>query len=111
MPRHVAEEAKAERLARLQALIDEQQLAFNQAMVGRTVPVLFEKPGRRAGQVIGRSPYLQAVWVEGPDALIGTIAPATIRSAARNSLAGTLAGPARSNPERALSPAGASEAA
>ena len=54
MPGQVAEEVKAERLARLQALLDEQQRAFNAAQVGRTLPVLFEKPGRHAGP--GRRP-------------------------------------------------------
>jgi tRNA-2-methylthio-N6-dimethylallyladenosine synthase len=111
MPGQVAEEVKAERLARLQALLDEQQQAFNEGVVGRTVPVLFEREGRKPGQVVGRSPYLQAVWAEGPTALIGQIAAVEIVSAARNSLAGTLAGPARSTPERAERPTGASEAA
>jgi tRNA-2-methylthio-N6-dimethylallyladenosine synthase len=111
MPGQVAEEVKAERLARLQALLDEQQQAFNEGVVGRTIPVLFEREGRKPGQVVGRSPYLQAVWAEGPAALIGQIAPVEIVSAARNSLAGTLAGPARSTPERAERPTGASEAA
>jgi tRNA-2-methylthio-N6-dimethylallyladenosine synthase len=52
--------------------------------------VLFEKPGRHPGQVIGRSPYLQAVHAKGPASLIGKIAPVTIASAAHNSLAGEL---------------------
>jgi hypothetical protein len=51
MARQVDEDIKTERLRRLQALIDEQQRAFNAATVGRTLPVLFEKPGRRPGQV------------------------------------------------------------
>ncbi len=88
MPGQVAEEVKDERLARLQALLGEQQQAFNETLVGRTVDVLFEKPGRHAGQVVGRSPWLQAVNMEAPQALIGQIAPVRIASAARNSLAG-----------------------
>jgi len=107
MPGQVPEEVKAERLARLQALLDEQQHAFNAAVVGRTLPVLFERDGRRPGQVVGRSPYLQAVWVEGPASLKGTIAPVRIESSARNSLAGTLAAAGRSSADGA----GASEAA
>ena len=94
MPGQVAEEIKTERLARLNALLDEQAHAFNAATVGRTLPVLFEKPGRRDGQIIGRSPYLQAVWVEGPQSLIGSIARVHIDASARNSLAGTLVGQA-----------------
>ncbi|WP_353747717.1 ATP-binding cassette domain-containing protein, partial [Shigella sp. FJ200801] len=74
--------------ARLLDLLDEQQRAFNAACVGRTLPVLFEKPCRHAGQVVGRSPYLQAVHAEAPDGLIGQIVPVRIESAAKMSLAG-----------------------
>jgi tRNA-2-methylthio-N6-dimethylallyladenosine synthase len=88
MPGQVAEEVKAERLARLQALLDAQQQAFNQVQVGRVLPVLFEKTGRQEGQIGGRSPYLQAVHCEGKATLIGQIAPVRIVSAARGSLAG-----------------------
>jgi tRNA-2-methylthio-N6-dimethylallyladenosine synthase len=91
MPGQVAEAVKDERLARLNALLDEQARAFNAKQVGRTLPVLFEKPGRHAGQVIGRSPYLQSVHVEADAALIGRIVPVSITSAARNSVAGELA--------------------
>jgi tRNA-2-methylthio-N6-dimethylallyladenosine synthase len=90
MPGQVPEAVKDERLARLQALLDQQQAAFNARQAGRVLPVLFEKPGRHAGQVVGRSPYLQAVHVEGPDRLIGEIVPVHIESSARGSLAGAL---------------------
>ena len=90
MPDQVAEAVKDERLARLQALLEEQQAAFNAAQVGRVLPVLFEKPGRHPGQITGRSPYLQAVHATAPDRLIGEIVPVRIESAARNSLAGVL---------------------
>jgi len=63
----------SERLTALQQLLDEQQFAFNQSMTGKTVPVLFEKPGRRAGQLVGRSPYLQPVHVDSTPDLIGQI--------------------------------------
>jgi tRNA-2-methylthio-N6-dimethylallyladenosine synthase len=89
MPGQVAPEVADERLARLQALLVEQQQAFNAGLVGRTVDVLFEKPGRHPGQVVGRSPYLQAVHIEAPQSLIGRIAPVRIDSAGRNSLAGS----------------------
>jgi tRNA-2-methylthio-N6-dimethylallyladenosine synthase len=88
MAGQVAEEVKAERLARLQALLEEQQAAFNAAQAGRVLPVLFEKPGRRPGQIAGRSPYLQPVHCEGEPGMIGQIAPVKIVSASRNSLAG-----------------------
>jgi tRNA-2-methylthio-N6-dimethylallyladenosine synthase len=90
MPGQVAEEVKDERLARLQALLDEQQAAFNARQAGRILPVLFEKTGRHSGQIVGRSPYLQAVHASAPDHLIGEIVPVRIESAARNSLAGSL---------------------
>ena len=100
MPGQVDEAVKTERLARLNALLEGQRQAFNAAMVGRTVPVLFEKLGRHPGQLIGRSPYLQAVWCEGPAELIGRIAPVAIEGLGPNSLTGALAGtpdaPARS---------------
>ncbi len=94
MAGQVAEPVKAERLARLQALLETQQRAFNAATVGRTLPVLFERRGRKPGQLIGRSPYLQGVWAVAPDGLIGQIAPVEITGAGPNSLSGALAGAA-----------------
>ncbi len=90
MPGQVAEEVKEERLARLNTLLDQQQVAFNASQVGRTLPVLFEKRGRHAGQVVGRSPYLQAVHAEGSESLIGQIVPTAIDASAKMSLAGRL---------------------
>lgn len=90
MPGQVAEEVKAERLARLNALLDEQRMAFNRAQEGRTLGVLFEKSGRHPGQLIGKSPYLQAVFVTAPDRMLGQIVPVKIESAAQNSLGGVL---------------------
>ncbi len=90
MPGQVAEEVKAERLARLNALLDEQRMAFNRAQEGRTLGVLFEKAGRHPGQLIGKSPYLQAVFVTAPDRMLGQIVPVKIESAAQNSLGGVL---------------------
>ncbi|WP_309090696.1 tRNA (N6-isopentenyl adenosine(37)-C2)-methylthiotransferase MiaB [Phenylobacterium sp.] len=90
MPGQVPEEVKDERLARLQALLEEQQSAFNAAQAGKVLPVLFEKKGRHPGQLIGRSPYLQAVHATAPDRLIGQIVPVKVESGGRNSLAGVL---------------------
>jgi tRNA-2-methylthio-N6-dimethylallyladenosine synthase len=90
LPGQVDETVKDERLARLNALLDEQQKAFNASQVGKVLPVLFERPGRHPGQLSGRSPYLQAVHVDGPDRLIGQIVPVRIESAAKMSLAGAL---------------------
>ncbi len=90
MPGQVAEEVKDERLARLNALLDAQRMAFNASQVGRTLNVLFERPGRYPGQILGRSPYLQAVHVDGPERLIGQIAPVRVTQGNMNSLTGDL---------------------
>ncbi len=87
----VPEEDRADRLARLQALLAEQQAAFGHAQIGRTLPVLIEKPGRRAGQMVGRSPYLQAVHLDAPAELTGSIVAVAVTGAGPNSLAGRLA--------------------
>ena len=84
----IPEEVKAERLQRLQALLNAQQRAFNQRCVGRVLPVLFEKPGRHAGQLVGRSPYLQSVHAAADAELIGRVVPVMIGAAQANSLAG-----------------------
>ena len=90
MAAQVDEAVKTERLARLQVLLEAQQRAFNAEQVGKVAPVLFERPGRHDGQVIGRSPYLQAVHCEGPLDLIGRVEPVTIIASAHNSLTGRL---------------------
>jgi tRNA-2-methylthio-N6-dimethylallyladenosine synthase len=89
-PDQVPEPVKAERLARLQALLARQQQDFNAAMRGRRIPVLFEKPGRRPGQIAGRSPWLQAVQADAPPSLLGTIAEVTVTAAGASSLFGAL---------------------
>ncbi|QIE56134.1 tRNA (N6-isopentenyl adenosine(37)-C2)-methylthiotransferase MiaB [Pikeienuella piscinae] len=81
----------SERLQRLQALLGAQQAAFQESCVGRTLPVLLEKPGRRAGQMIGRSPYLQAVHMHADANLAGRIVEVDIVGAGPNSLKGRLA--------------------
>jgi tRNA-2-methylthio-N6-dimethylallyladenosine synthase len=91
MPEQVPEPAKSERLYRLQAAIERQQARFNEQCLGRAFDVLFEKPGRRPGQIVGRSPYLQSVQVLAPRAMIGEIVPVTITEVGSNSLFGALA--------------------
>ncbi|MEX1147895.1 MAG: tRNA (N6-isopentenyl adenosine(37)-C2)-methylthiotransferase MiaB, partial [Sphingomonadales bacterium] len=91
----VPEEVKSERLAALQALLGEQQQAFNAATVGRTLPVLLERSGRKPGQLIGRSPYMQSVHVAvEPDTgtTIGAILPVRIVRAGPHSLEGQIVG-------------------
>jgi tRNA-2-methylthio-N6-dimethylallyladenosine synthase len=84
----VPEEEKADRLARLQALLTGQQTEFQAGCVGRTLAVLIEKAGRHPGQMVGRSPYLQAVHLDCDTGLTGRIVEAEITSAGPNSLAG-----------------------
>ncbi|MBF0680513.1 MAG: tRNA (N6-isopentenyl adenosine(37)-C2)-methylthiotransferase MiaB [Devosia sp.] len=91
MGNQVAEEVKVERLARLQELVTSQTNQFHASMVGRTLPVLIERVGRMPGQVGGRSPYLQAVHLEGSTDLIGAIHQVEITGVMTNSLTGRLA--------------------
>jgi tRNA-2-methylthio-N6-dimethylallyladenosine synthase len=86
----VKDEVKEERLAELQTLLAAQQRRFNEGTVGRTVSVLFEKPGRHPGQLVGRSPWAQAVHVEAPTRLIGAILPVAVVAGGQNSLAGSV---------------------
>jgi tRNA-2-methylthio-N6-dimethylallyladenosine synthase len=95
LPREIMDE----RLQRLQALLGEQQLAFNRGTVGRRTKVLLERPGRKPGQKVGKSPWLQSVHVE-TGAAIGEMVEVEIVSAGPNSLAGTVA------PAQAGAPAG-----
>ncbi len=86
----IPEAEKSERLARLAEILEAQRHDFNASMVGRTIDVLFEKPGRHAGQIAGKSPYLQPVQVDGPASLIGSVAAVDIVECSTNSLFGRL---------------------
>jgi tRNA-2-methylthio-N6-dimethylallyladenosine synthase len=90
MGAQVPEAVARERLHALQALLFEQQAAFNASQAGKTCNVLFEKKGRYGRQAIGRSPWLQSVHVEDADHLIGQIVPVEIISGQQNSLTGRL---------------------
>src|SRR5690606_3446291 len=94
-PNQVPEEIKAERLAELQGLLAEQQRRFNESTVGVTMPVLLERHGRRPGQLVGRSPYMQSVHVTAGDDLLGRIVPVAAVRAAPNGLAGEVSGAGR----------------
>ena len=78
------------RLQEMQALLTRQQMAAQLSMVGRKVGVLFEKPGRQAGQMIGKSDYLHSVFVDAPDAQPGDLVEVEITRSERNSLAGRM---------------------
>jgi tRNA-2-methylthio-N6-dimethylallyladenosine synthase len=93
----VPEAVKSERLQRLQALLNEQQLAFNKAMADRVVPVLFDRRGKKPGQLVGRSPWLQATHIDldpvRADALFGAVSDVRVARGAPNGLVGSLADP------------------
>ena len=91
----VPEDVKHERLQRLQRVIERQQTAFNAGCLGHSLEVLFERPGRHPGQIVGRSPYQQTVQVPlgpGTAVAIGDTAEVTITQLSANSLFGRLAG-------------------
>jgi tRNA-2-methylthio-N6-dimethylallyladenosine synthase len=83
-------EVMDERLQRLQALINDQQLAFNRASVGTRTRLLLERRGKKPGQLIGKTPWLQSAHVE-TEAAIGDLIEVEIVAAGPNSLAGTVA--------------------
>lgn len=91
-----------QRLERLQELIDSQQSAFNKAAIGSTVDVLFERPARKDGQIVGRTAFLQPAHVMASPDIIGQILPVRIDSLERYSFLGELAAP-RNAREPALS--------
>jgi tRNA-2-methylthio-N6-dimethylallyladenosine synthase len=108
MAEQVPEPVKIERLARLQVAIGRQQAVFNKGCVGQSIDVLFEKPGRHAGQIVGRSPYLQPVHVEAAPALLREIRRVIITEFDSHSLFGeTVETAASETAEQALAAAGA----
>ncbi len=98
--------AAAARLQELQAAIDECMDRFNAACVGRTLDVLFEKAGRRPGQIVGKTPYLQTVQAMAPPSLFGKIRPVTVTGLGSFTLFGSLAEP----PQRETAPLAAAGA-
>lgn len=90
MDNQVPEEVKAERLARLQGKLESIQQGWYARMVGHEMPVLFDRPGRHTGQLLGRSPFMQPVHVTAPDHLMGDLALVRITESHANSLAGRL---------------------
>ncbi len=102
----LSEAVKDDRLQRLQREIERHQAAFMARCDGVTFDVLFEKPGRRPGQIVGRSPYLQPVQVMAPEAMIGEIHPVAITEVGSNSLFGALVGAAVQTREPAIATAG-----
>ncbi len=90
MEDQVPDAVKAERLATLQRLLESQRSAFNRACLGTVMPILLERKGRKAGQLVGRSPYLQAVHTMAPESMIGELIDVAIVAAGPNSLEGDM---------------------
>lgn len=90
MAQQIPEAIKAERLQRLQELLNEQQVSFNQKTVGTVQSVLLDRKGKEKGQLIGRSPYMQSVVVSGPDRLFGQVVDVRVDLANQNSVAGSV---------------------
>ena len=90
METQVPEAVKKERLYRLQALLNEQQFAFNRTFLGRTIPVLFERRGKQEGQYLGKSPHMQSVHILSNDDILGQLRMVKIEEAFENSLKGVL---------------------
>ena len=90
MGEQVPETVKSARLSALQALLGQQARAFNESKAGTTVPVLFAESGRKPGQLIGKTPWLQSVYAEGNARLIGRIVETRLIEGHANSLAGEI---------------------
>jgi tRNA-2-methylthio-N6-dimethylallyladenosine synthase len=90
MRKQIPEDVKTARLDELQKLLLKQQYAFDDSQIGTRLPVLFEKRARDAGQIMGRTPYLQPVHVQADASLIGRVAEVKIERRTANSLHGTL---------------------
>ena len=98
LPNQVPEDIKSERLTRLQDLLRQQQVSFNQGCEGQIMPVLLDRKGRDPGQLLGRSPYMQSVHIDAGEADLGVIREVEITTALANSLAGRLTGGYRTTP-------------
>jgi len=95
MEEQVPEEVKAERLSRLQALLSEQQQAFNRRFLGKRFDLLLTGHGRHEGQLVGRSPWLQAVHVPGAGHAIGEMVTVEVTEVGKNALGAHIVGERR----------------
>ena len=90
MENQIPEEVKTERLSRLQDLLFTQQKAFNEGYVGKVMPVLLDRKGKKESQLLGKTPYAQSVYVEAPERLYGHCVEVKIEKASSNSLTGSV---------------------
>ena len=90
MPNQIDEDVKSERLQTLQTLLENQQKEYNAQFIGRQVEVLILKPGRYDNQLVGRTPYGQAITIESKDLSIGDVCTATVVNVEPHSLMGQI---------------------
>ncbi len=90
MKQQISEVIKTERLKIVQDILNEQQKEFNKSFIGEYLEVLFEKFGRKDFQIVGKSPYLQSVYIDNADFKIGDVANLKIITASKNSMEGKL---------------------
>ena len=86
----IPDDMKKARLAALQDLLNTQQVRFNQTHVGQKIPVLIESTGKKPGQLVGRTPHMQSVHLDGPSRLVGGIVDVDIAAGYANSLQGRI---------------------
>jgi tRNA-2-methylthio-N6-dimethylallyladenosine synthase len=86
----VPEAIKDTRLQELQTLLFDQQRGYNQQSIGKIMPVLFDRKGQKPGQLLGKTPYMQSVYVDAPQRLFGKIVDVRIDKATQNGTAGTI---------------------
>ncbi len=86
----VPEDIKNSRLQELQTLLFEQQYNYNKKSIETIVPVLFDRKGRKSGQLLGKTPYMQSVYAEAPEQMFGQIINVRIEKVTQNSITGTV---------------------
>ena len=82
----VLEHIKSERLLALQQLLDAQQYAFNKNCESMEFEVLVEQRGVKGGKLNARTPYMQSVYFEGSESLIGKLVRVKVLDGRQNSL-------------------------
>lgn len=90
MQNQIHEKVKAERLQRLQDLLNEQQYEFNKQCIGKELPVLFDRKNPKTGQMQGKTPYNQTMNIEAPEKIRGKILPVMVKNAHPKSLSGVI---------------------
>ncbi len=104
MDTQVPDAIKAERLGRLQELLNSQHLVFHEQNIGKTLPVLLDRQGKQDGQFLGKTPHFHSVYVEATPCFLGQCVDVTIEKASASSLTGKIVGPSVSSNDSSLPP-------